>query len=259
MFMEILWFLLGLVVGALTIYIWFRIKTRKMMPQQENPMGHSRQPGNYPAGAYSPSGSTNSPPQNPNADGSQQSKSDFEKLENMISNLQQTVGTLQGELTKIADSIDALRPNSEPFTQGRQNPTIAPDKTPRVGTAKVVHSQGRANAVAAYRKLSRDGLRDLPVEPLFVVLDLDSSARGSGIGETNRHFNQSESKQSAFVIFPEGEKEGWIFPNPIFSFTEAMKYVFPDLSYENFEEAKDRVEPQRVHSVSQGAWETVAT
>jgi hypothetical protein len=61
------------------------------------------------------------------------------------------------------------------------------------------------------------------------------------------------------VIFPEGEKEGWIFPNPIFSFTEAMKYVFPDLSYENFEEAKDRVEPQRVHSVSQGAWETVAT
>jgi hypothetical protein len=97
------------------------------------------------------------------------------------------------------------------------------------------------------------------VEPLFVVLDIDSSARGSAIGETKRHFNHSESKQSAFVIFPEGEKDGWIFPNPRFSFTEAMKYVFPDLNYENFEEAKDRVQPQRVHSVSQGAWETVVT
>ena len=178
----------------------------------------------------------------------------------MISNLQQTVGAIQGELGGMSNSIKAIRTNLDQTNRGHQNALDKrPDDTRRPGPASVVHSQGLADAIAAYRKLSSGGLHDLTVEPLFVVLDIDSSARGSAIGETKRHFNHSESKQSAFVIFPEGEKDGWIFPNPRFSFTEAMKYVFPDLCYENFEEAKDRVEPQRVHSVSQGAWETVAT
>lgn len=258
--MDVTWFLIGLGVGALAIYIWLRRKTQEMIREHQIDMARLRQPGNYQRETSAPSGTTNSFAPKPIDSGSEQSKTEFEKLENMISNLQQTVDSLQDKLKALSTSIAAILPNLDQPTRGHQSAANKPpEKTRRSTSATVGHYPGLANAVAAYRKLSCEGLRDLPVEPLFVVLDIDSSARGSAIGETKRHFNEFGSKQSAFVIFSEGEKDGWIFPNPRISFTEAMKYVFPDLSYENFEEAKDRVEPQRVHSVSQGAWETVAT
>jgi hypothetical protein len=256
--MDITWFSIGLGVGALAIYIWLRKKTHQMM--QENSMIHSHQHTHNQTRPLEPPATMNYSPPNPSNSGSSHSKAEFDALEQMILTLQEAVESLQDDVREISSSIKGINPNLNQLNREQHNVKNRPsDKTKRSGTATVAHSPGLANAVAAYRKLSCEGLRDLPMEPLFVVLDIDSSARGSAIGETKRHFNQSESKQSAFVIFPEGEKEGWIFPNARISFTEAMKYVFPDLSYENFEEAKDRVEPQRVHSVSQGAWETVAT
>ena len=252
------WLVIGVGVGAVATYIWARRQLREVGTR--NFMTNSTQHGNYQTRTFPPPAAANYSPPNPDNPGGPNLKAEVEALKTLISNLQQAVGSLQDDIRNLTFAIKAYEPNQNQLHLKSQNAMNRPlDTGPRYGTATAVSSQGWSSACAAYRKLSFEGLRDLPVEPLFVVLDIDSSARGSAIGETKRHFNESETKQSAFVIFPEGEKEGWIFPNPRISFTEAMKYVFHDLSYDNFEEAKDRVEPQRVRSVSQGAWETVAT
>jgi len=112
-------------------------------------------------------------------------------------------------------------------------------------------------ACQAYRKLAREGLRDLPLEPVFVVLDIDSSAQTSAIEEVRRNFRQATTKQSEFIIFQNSSTEAWLFPNPRISFTEAMKYVFPYLTYENFEGVTDAIAPERVRQTSPETWEMV--
>jgi hypothetical protein len=112
-------------------------------------------------------------------------------------------------------------------------------------------------ACQAYRKLAREGLRDLPLEPIFVVLDIDSSAQTSAIEEVRRNFRQATTKQSEFIIFRNSSTEAWLFPNPRISFTEAMKYVFPYLTYENFEGVTDSIAPERVRQTSPETWEMV--
>lgn len=157
------------------------------------------------------------------------------------SNLSTPIITRHRELGQYSDSSE-LR--GAPDTQ-------VPD-LPRGG-----HSTPGAAAREAYLQLSAEGLRGLPVEPIFAILDIESSARVSAIGEAKRNFRQSDSKQSAFVIFSDGAASGWLFPNPKISFTESMKYVFPELGYENFESAKGGVAPKRVRAVSTGEWEVV--
>jgi hypothetical protein len=107
----------------------------------------------------------------------------------------------------------------------------------------------------AYHKLSTEGLRNLPIEPLFVFLDVDSSAIGSAVGESQRLFRQSDNKQNAFVIFQNDRRDGWLFPNPRISYTESMRYVFPELSHENYEGFKNDVEPKRVKMAAEEMWE----
>jgi hypothetical protein len=186
-----------------------------------------------------------------------QQDAEIEAMKTKIWNLERTVATIQDDLRNLGSG-----PGS-----GSQHPRIVLHKPQNAIIEKSGFTAGSTNAPAAsqdalstacgaYRKLSTEGLRNLPAEPLFVVLDMDSSARGSALGEVKRQFKRSDSKQSAFVVFTGSEREGWIFPNPRISFTEAMKYVFPDLSYENFEEAKNGVEPRKVRAISGDAWET---
>ena len=111
----------------------------------------------------------------------------------------------------------------------------------------------------SYRKLMTDGLRGLSVESVFVFLDIDSSAQGAAVGESKRHFRQSNNRQNAFVIFKKDSKEGWLFPNPRISFTEGMKYVFPEMSYENFEKTKGSIEPKQVKSTAVDTWEMLGS
>jgi hypothetical protein len=107
----------------------------------------------------------------------------------------------------------------------------------------------------AYHRLSAEGLRNLPIEPLFVYLDVESSAAGAAVGESHRLFKESENKQNAFIIFQQDGREGWLFPNPRISYTESMRYVFPGLSYENFTEFKQKIDPARVRTSGDGMWE----
>lgn len=186
--------------------------------------------------------------------------SEIEAIKTRLSNMERAIGFIQEDLGNIFAERESANLSSQRLSHHHQNALSSTqsslDKSPNA------YAEGRdvfSTACEAYRKLSAEGLRDLPIEPLFVVLDMDSSIRGSAIGEAKRNFKQSDNKQSAFVVFKGGVMTGWIFPNPRISFTEAMKYVFPNLSYENFEEAKNSVEPRKVRVISDGAWETVAS
>lgn len=111
-------------------------------------------------------------------------------------------------------------------------------------------------AQKSYEKFTLEGLRDLPQEPIFVSLDIDTSA-AMPIGEVKRTFKLSDNKQTAFVIFRKGQTEGWLFPNSRISFTETMKYVFANLSYDNFQDQKLTLTPVPVRTTTPGTWETL--
>src|SRR5687768_8584821 len=138
MFMDFTWFAIGLGVGALAMYIWLRRKTNEMMRQYEIQITRLRQPGIHQTETSARSATTNSFKPNPGDDGSEQSKTEFERLEKMISNLQQTVGAIQGELGGVSNSIKAIRPNLDQTNRGHQNALDKPtDDTLRTGTATV--------------------------------------------------------------------------------------------------------------------------
>ena len=258
--MDILSFwLLALGVAGAVIYVW---RWRQRNSREQEFTGNFNSGSSHDGNQQTHAGSRSGPGAghrglNPTPPGRLLLEQEIEQIKTMVQNLNTTSSSLQTELHNLTGLVEEIMPALERIEQSRSNPTpTPPDVTPTVAT----HRREPLNLVsasAAYRKLSLDGYRDLPIEPLFVTLDMDSSARGSAIGETKRRFNQSESKHSAFVVFPQDQNEGWIYPNPQISFTEAMKYVFPDLNYENFEDAKDRVEPRKVRSVSESAWETV--
>jgi hypothetical protein len=192
------------------------------------------------------------------AHGSSSKDSEIEDIQIRLSNIERMIRYLQDDLRHLAREREANAPPSPNIGHDRQDQFSREERviTQSFNTSRESEEVLR-NACGAYQKLSTEGLRGLPIEPLFALLDMESSARGSAIGETKRNFKQSDNKQSAFVIFRNNPTAGWIFPNPRISFTEAMKYVFPNLSYENFEEAKNRVDPKRVRATSEGAWETV--
>jgi hypothetical protein len=127
------------------------------------------------------------------------------------------------------------------------------EKTPPVTSSDFV-----ALATDSYRRFSLDGLRNLPIEPVFVYLDVDESARGAAIGDSQRVFKESDNKQNAFVVFAKNEGEGWLFPNPRISYTESMGYVFPQLTFENFTDSTHSVQPMRVMRTGENTWETLA-
>jgi hypothetical protein len=118
------------------------------------------------------------------------------------------------------------------------------------------HTDFLRAAADSYQRLTLEGLRNLAVEPVFVYLDVDESARGAAVGESERVFKQSDNKQNAFVIFAKTDGDGWLFPNPRISYTESMGYVFPQLTFENFTDSKHGVDPLRVKRTGESTWET---
>jgi hypothetical protein len=176
-------------------------------------------------------------------------------LETQLELLGRDVRQLYGDRRHISQPLITRHREAEQYSNSAGTADVSGSSSSGVARGNY-DSQGLA--LEAYRQLSAEGLRGLPIEPVFVVLDIDSSARGSAIGEAKRNLRQAESKQSAFVIFSDGSPGGWLFPNPKISFTESMKYVFPELGHDNFEVAKNTIAPKRVRSVSAGEWEVVA-
>ena len=195
---------------------------------------------------------------------------DIKETNKRLTEIETVLREIQSEMRDIADGNKTyFVSNSEPPKKSSSynastNPKYIQQNswptTPKEGKRSSGHLNADDrdllnSAMQSYRKLDSEGLRGLPIEPLFAVLDIDSSNQAS-VGDTYCYFKQSESKQSAFVIFPNKDAtEGWLFPNPKISFTEAMKYVFPELSYDRFEELKNRVEPVCVRSLTNDVWE----
>ena len=184
--------------------------------------------------------------------------SEIEAIKSRLSNIERALVYIQQDLADL-DSDRGKSRSGATGTPPRPNSLMPTQNYPETYYDPSLNRDAYTTASEAYLKLSSEGLRDLLLEPVFVVLDMDSSTRGSAIGEAKRNFKRSANKQSAFIIFKEGPIGGWIFPNPRISFTEAMKYVFPDLSHENFEETKNGVKPRKVRATSDGEWETVVS
>ena len=107
----------------------------------------------------------------------------------------------------------------------------------------------------SYDSLCENGLGGFESDVVFAGLDIDGSSTTKKRGEVIYRFKTQDSKQSAFVIFEGRRDDALLFPNPVISFTEAMGYVFHDLSHDNFETKKRDVHPVRIRRLSSTAWE----
>jgi hypothetical protein len=185
-------------------------------------------------------------------------------------NVVSEIGGLQRRLSSLERQVEALRDVIRDLKYaGMRAPShlqsermTRPDNDSEFGAGKNQQSRETYSGISffeqakgSYQQLSAEGLRNLPLEPLFVYLDVDSSAQGSAVGESQRLFKQSDNKQNAFVVFQQDSREGWLFPNPRISYTESMRYVFPELSYENFTDDKQKVDPAKVKLIAEGVWE----
>lgn len=167
-------------------------------------------------------------------------------LEERLSNIEHRI-PMAGSASSVPVSDRSFEEPAYHFTSSRTFDESVPPLT---------RSEFVDLATDSYRRFSLDGLRNLSIEPVFVYLDVDESARGAAIGDSQRIFKQSDNKQNAFVVFAKNEGEGWLFPNPRISYTESMGYVFPQLSFENFTDSKHSVNPMRVRRTAESTWET---
>jgi hypothetical protein len=106
-----------------------------------------------------------------------------------------------------------------------------------------------------YQRLIAEGYRST-VTRMYVVPHEGGDNRGIVVGDSPREFKESRDTDSPFVILTRSDSSAaWLFPNPFIYFTEAMKYVFPLLSREQFDSNKSAIEPLRVRQRLDGVWE----
>ncbi len=206
-------------------------------------------------------------------------ESESEWLKNQILEMNHRLRCIEDRLLKLESIDETLReisywlqvlakngPESERNTfadSGRKSnkPTTRwpePEVSGAVVTAARRNDPYRQDACRLYQVLADNGLRAGSADLIFAVLDMESSGPTRSFGKEKFYFRTSEKKQSAFVVFrKENSKEGYLFPNPIIAFTEAMKYIFPDLTYDGFETSKSRIEPVSVSQVGKDSWELI--
>jgi hypothetical protein len=187
------------------------------------------------------------------------------EINQKLQSMEATLATIKEALSEIAEPKAGNDPKKFPEVFGaklqRDIPNFPEAQSGRfTGTAvtRAVVITSIRHAREVYMSLVKDGLRACTVQPSFAVLDIDSSGRERGFGKKKYYFQMSESKQSAFVIFQSANpKEGYLFPNPTIAFTEAMNYIFNNLSYDKFEIDKSRIDPRIVSLTAQGTWEMI--
>lgn len=100
---------------------------------------------------------------------------------------------------------------------------------------------GERRAVNWYRALLRRG--DVAPKPVYLKID-DARSSNTSLDTRRICFNETRN-QSSFVLLREGNG-GWIFPNPSLHFAADHKYVYPELTQENFEQQKPDIPPLQV-------------
>jgi hypothetical protein len=126
-----------------------------------------------------------------------------------------------------------LTSNAEAAAQSNQPPAVAAYSVPNALSVEM--------AKEAYKrwvrreKLTRDPLR------LDIVLSDNAD-------DQNRQFRETNDPGSKFILFPDGENGGWLFPNPAPSVfqtevEQTWRLVFKDLSKEEFGRKRERLNP----------------
>jgi hypothetical protein len=110
----------------------------------------------------------------------------------------------------------------------------------------------QSGAAGAYRSLV--GGRGGSIEPLY--LNAENKGSLTDILEDGPvYLCEVGHTQGTFVLFPEGEKSGWVFPNPGLMFrAQALRPVFPSLTESEFNDRKDGIRPRPASKVGEGRW-----
>ncbi len=112
-------------------------------------------------------------------------------------------------------------------------------------------SSGNSPTKDKYERFVALGLREFKEDerPLFLQLDINAP---TAVGSTRKTLTVTQSKQAAFILFSGDANSGYLYPNPRISFTEAMKYVWPELSYSNWPQNSHDVQAVRVTKSGEG-------
>lgn len=103
-----------------------------------------------------------------------------------------------------------------------------------------------------YDRFTRSGFTELRENerPLFLKLDIEAP---TSVGSTKKTLQVTPSKQAAFILFPLDAQTGEVYPNSQISFTEAMKYLWPELHYDNWRpENRYEVQPVAIRKSKEG-------
>lgn len=110
----------------------------------------------------------------------------------------------------------------------------------------------QAGAVGAYRSLV--GGRGSGIEPVYLNAE-NKGSLSDRFEDEYVYLCEVGHTQGTFVLFPEGDKSGWVFPNPGLMFrAQALKPVFPLLTESEFNERKDGIKPRPASKVGEGRW-----
>jgi hypothetical protein len=143
----------------------------------------------------------------------------------------------------------------------RDNPLISPTtggaSTPNSNDTQLIRRNlgSRQMARISYDQLLKDQIPTC--KPTYLEADAKSSILGK-LADNNVYLLQAASSQAPFVLFIDeasSGKLGWAFPNPARNFNRStLQDVFPTLSEQQFNDAKDQIEPVEVCKVGEGRW-----
>lgn len=186
--------------------------------------------------------------------------SDLKKLVRSAATKEEIKTLLQAELQKVNQSIkDIQLPGSTTSAgQGRggsggfQGDGSTAVLAPVAETKPPVHLPFKERAHQSYLKLAN---RETPdQEPFYVEVPTKSTLFGK-LADATVYLTNATHRGAAFVLFTEDDKLGWVFPNPMLSYRKAsLKDVFPDLTEEVFDAAKERIEPVQVVRADEARW-----
>ena len=92
------------------------------------------------------------------------------------------------------------------------------------------------------------------IEPMYLDVEGARSIAGR-LEDSNVYLTSVPHSQGAFVLFPESDEYGWVYPNPTIGFRQvAIKDVFPDLTENEFNLTKADIQPRRAQHLEDRRW-----
>lgn len=184
----------------------------------------------------------------------EQNREDIRNLDKSIKELRDRVRNLESRPPTTRDSTAFERSGRGPGWVSESEPSKKTSGEQPYTDQQNITDVPRA-AKDNYHKLALEGHRS-SVTHMFAVPYEGTDNRGIVVGDSPHEFRESSDKDTPFVIvIGDDGSAAWLFPNPLIYFTEAMKYVFPGLSREQFENNKKIIEPIPVRQRPDGLWE----